>query len=117
MIIGSSSSSSGGGKKIVTQRINWPVEWHMIVVSPQYTLSTPAARKILPAEVKLGDAVHNLQKTALLVAAVARLHENEFQRKKFGAAGRRAAMELLSWEGVAARMEAEYRKIVGSKVR
>ena len=54
---------------------------------------------------------------SVLAQAVARLHENEFQRKKFGAAGRRAAMELLSWEGVAARMEAEYRKIVGSKVR
>ena len=75
MVVCGTSSSSTGAKKIVTQRINWPVEWHMIVVSPQYTLSTPAARKILPAEVKLSDAVHNVQKTALLVAAVARNDE------------------------------------------
>jgi homoserine kinase len=72
MVVCGPSSTS---KKIVTQRLNWPREWHLIVVSPQYSLTTPAARRILPKEVKFEDAVHNIQKTALLVAAVARNDE------------------------------------------
>jgi len=65
-------SPSAVDKRIVTQRLNWPSDWHLIVVSPQYTLTTPNARKTLPKEVKLDDAIHNVQKTALLVAAVVR---------------------------------------------
>ena len=72
MVVCSPSSTS---KKIVTQRLHWPAEWHLIVVSPQYSLNTPVARRILPKEVKFDDAVHNLQKTALLVAAVSRNDE------------------------------------------
>jgi len=45
--------------------------------------------------------------------AVASLHRDEIRRKRFGAAGRRVAAERLTWEGVAARMEAEYCRVLG----
>jgi homoserine kinase len=67
------------GRRIVTQRLNWPKEWHLLVVSPQYTLTTQKARAVLPAQVKLEDAIHNVQKVALLVAAVARSDESAFK--------------------------------------
>jgi homoserine kinase len=68
VVCGQSSTSN----RIITQRLHWPAEWHLLVISPQYSLNTPTARKVLPKEVKLEDALHNLQKTALLVAAITR---------------------------------------------
>jgi homoserine kinase len=68
VVCGKSSTSN----KIVTQRLHWPAEWHLLVVSPKYSLNTPQARKILPREVKFEDALHNVQKTALMVAAITR---------------------------------------------
>jgi glycosyltransferase involved in cell wall biosynthesis len=48
----------------------------------------------------------------VLARAIADLHRNEDQRKRFGMLGRQVASERLSWEGVAAQMEAEYCRIV-----
>jgi glycosyltransferase involved in cell wall biosynthesis len=48
----------------------------------------------------------------VLARAIADLHRNELQRKRLGALGRQIASERLSWEGVAAEMEAEYYRIV-----
>jgi glycosyltransferase involved in cell wall biosynthesis len=47
-----------------------------------------------------------------LARTINALHLNEPQRRKLGSMGRRAAMERLSWEGVAERMEAQYMNIL-----
>jgi glycosyltransferase involved in cell wall biosynthesis len=47
-----------------------------------------------------------------LADAVNGLSKNEFQRRRCGMAGRRAAIERLSWAGAAAQMAAEYRRIL-----
>lgn len=75
----SSPSSFSSSKSIVTQRLNWPKEWHLLVVSPQYSLTTANARAVLPAQVKMEDAIFNVQKVASLVAAVARRDESAFK--------------------------------------
>lgn len=66
---------SNDGKRIVTQRLNWPKDWHVIVVSPWYSLTTAMSRSVLPKNVKLSDAQHNVGKVAQLVAAIARNDE------------------------------------------
>jgi glycosyltransferase involved in cell wall biosynthesis len=48
----------------------------------------------------------------ILAKAIIALHLNEPQRRKLGSMGRRAAVERLSWEGVAEQMEREYRRIL-----
>lgn len=73
------SARSNNNQRIVSQRIQWPKDWHLLVVCPQYTLTTNNARAVLPKQVKLSDAVHNLQSTALLVAAVSRNDESAFR--------------------------------------
>lgn len=73
------SARSNNNQKIITQRIQWPRDWHLLVVCPQYTLTTAASRAVLPKQVKLEDAVRNLQSTALMVAAVARNDESAFR--------------------------------------
>ncbi|MBX9877903.1 MAG: homoserine kinase [Candidatus Obscuribacterales bacterium] len=54
------------------EKLAWPDKWKIISIIPQQSLSTNEARAVLPKEVSLQDAVFNLQKTAILVAAVAR---------------------------------------------
>jgi glycosyltransferase involved in cell wall biosynthesis len=49
----------------------------------------------------------------VLAQAITDLQQNELQRKRLGASGRQAAIERLSWDGVAAQMEAEYYRILG----
>jgi glycosyltransferase involved in cell wall biosynthesis len=49
----------------------------------------------------------------VLAQAITQLQQNELQRKRLGALGRQAAIERLSWAGVAAQMEAEYHRILG----
>jgi homoserine kinase len=48
----------------------WPKMVRIVVVTPQFTLETKKSRAILPKTVDHADAVHNLQRSALLVAAL-----------------------------------------------
>jgi len=57
------------------EKLAWPDKWKVISIIAQQSLSTEEARAVLPKEVPLKDAVFNLQKTAILVAAVARVDE------------------------------------------
>lgn len=56
---------------LLTEKILWPDDWLFFAVLPGYTLDTPKARAALPATVTLDDAIFNMQRTSLLVAAVA----------------------------------------------
>lgn len=48
----------------------WPKIVRAVVVTPQFTLETAKSRAALPKTVDHADAVHNLQRSALLVAAL-----------------------------------------------
>jgi homoserine kinase len=58
-------------EEVVLIRRPWPAEIKVIVVSPQSQLETKRARAALPSVVPRADAVHNLQRSALFVAALA----------------------------------------------
>lgn len=49
----------------------------------------------------------------VLADAITELHHDEIRRKRLGASGRHAAIERLSWLGVAQQMESEYYRILG----
>ena len=51
-------------------RIAWPKMIRVIAVTPSLELPTKKSRAVLPAEVSRADAVHNLQRSALFVAAI-----------------------------------------------
>ncbi|HEY9788623.1 MAG TPA: homoserine kinase [Candidatus Obscuribacterales bacterium] len=65
------SAPSRNGRRALTQRLAWPEKWRTLVVVPGYGLSTEMARRALPKIVPLKEAVANVQRTALLVAAIA----------------------------------------------
>lgn len=51
-------------------RKRWPKMIRLIVVTPSTMLETKKSRSVLPQTVSRADAVHNLQRTALFVAAI-----------------------------------------------
>lgn len=57
-------------RRALAQRLDWPQEWHTLVVVPPYPLSTELARKALPKSIKLADATANVQRATLLVASI-----------------------------------------------
>lgn len=68
-------SGNGTDGKIITQKLTWPSEWCTIVIVPPYVLSTKKARSVLPKTIKYEDAVHNVQRVSLLLAAVTTKNE------------------------------------------
>lgn len=78
--------------RIAAVRKRWPKMIRIVAVTPEYSLNTGKSRSVLPKNVSLGDAVHNLQRTALLVAA---LEERRFD---------------LLWDAMQDRLHQSYRE-------
>lgn len=86
------------------------------VVAEAMAMACPV---IVTPEVGLAKLVHETGAGVVtsgepkaLSQAITDLHHDEVRRKRLGARGRRTAIERLSWEGVAAQMEAEYVRIL-----
>jgi homoserine kinase len=58
------------GGNVVALRKKWPREIRVIAVTPKMSLATDASRAALPKTIEHADAVHNLQRSALLLAAL-----------------------------------------------
>jgi glycosyltransferase involved in cell wall biosynthesis len=76
-----------------------------VVITPEVGLA-----KLVSA---IGAGVVTPGEPRILAQAITELHQNELQRKRLGAHGRLAAIDHLSWEGVAGQMEAVYNRILG----
>jgi homoserine kinase len=62
---------SADGQRYLSQQLHWPERWKALLVVPPYRLRTAQARAVLGRKVHLDQAVTNIQRTALLVSAVA----------------------------------------------
>jgi len=58
------------GDEILCARAEFPAEWTIVAVTPQYELETKKARAALPAQIPHRDAVYNVQRAAFLMAQV-----------------------------------------------
>jgi homoserine kinase len=65
------SALVGTAKRVVVQQLPWPDEWMLLFVVPARELKTSRARAVLPKTVPFSDAVHNVQRVSLLLAAIA----------------------------------------------
>ncbi|MBZ0189630.1 MAG: homoserine kinase [Candidatus Obscuribacterales bacterium] len=72
--------TADAGNDVLTEQIEWPEQWHTIVITPSYRLTTPKARAVLPKQVKLDDAIFNIQRTSLLLAAVQNQNESTMKQ-------------------------------------
>jgi homoserine kinase len=59
-------------RTVISVKFDWPSHIRVVVVSPHSQLPTHVARAALAHTVSRADAVHNLQRTALFTAAIAR---------------------------------------------
>jgi len=58
------------GDKTYYQKLFFPDEIKFIVVIPDFELSTEEARKVLPENIPLKDAIFNIQRVALFISAL-----------------------------------------------
>jgi len=62
---------SGEKNDVAARSLGLDAEWRFVVVIPDGELSTAEARRVLPKDVPLADAVHNLSALGLLIAGLA----------------------------------------------
>ncbi len=51
-------------------QFRWPESLHLLVLTPEFGLSTASARQVLPSHVARNDAVYNIQRVVLLVKSL-----------------------------------------------
>lgn len=61
-------------------KLNWPEEWKINILIPDYELDTQIARSVLPETISIKDAGFNIRKCAMLVDAVCK--KDSLQMKK-----------------------------------
>src|SRR5713226_9426163 len=61
---------AGQDGSVIALKKYWPRDIRLIVISPHATVETTRARAVLATQVNHADAVHNLQRAALLSAAL-----------------------------------------------
>ena len=66
--------ASGEGSRIYTAPIGVPAGLRAVLLIPERRIATAEARRVLPAQVPVADAVYNMGRAALLVAAMAGDH-------------------------------------------
>ena len=57
---------------VAYSKIEWPEDWKLTVLIPDYELDTKIARSILPANISIPDAAYNVRKASMLIDAVYR---------------------------------------------
>jgi homoserine kinase len=67
-----SCQTDDGGVTAVS--LPWPPAIRLLVLTPNYSLTTKRAREVLPAQVPFRDAVSNMQRVALLLCALESEH-------------------------------------------
>lgn len=60
-------------------RLPWPIEWRVMVISPDYEVMTEDARRILPQNISLEDGIFNLRKASTLTYALLREDPDAFR--------------------------------------
>ncbi|HEY8550968.1 MAG TPA: homoserine kinase [Vicinamibacterales bacterium] len=69
-LLGGLTASAQIGDRVTSVAAPWPAAIRVVVATPRLGLATKAARAVLPREVPQADAIHNVQRTALLLQAI-----------------------------------------------
>ncbi len=65
---GGFTASAQQGERVLTYSCPIPESLQLVVVVPSYAVATEKAREVLPAQYSRADAIHNLQRAALVAA-------------------------------------------------
>lgn len=70
-ILGGLTASCQGEGRVIAVSTRWPEEIRVLVATPALALATKVARAALPESVSRADAIFNVQRTAVLLQAIA----------------------------------------------
>lgn len=101
-------SYSENKHSVITQKLLWPPDWSPIVVVPPYVLSTKKSRSVLPQTVTREDAVNNVQRVSLLLAAVANKDEEAMTEALHDRLHEPYRLELVPELGALRKLLADY---------
>ena len=65
---------------VTVSKIEWPENWKLTVLIPDYELDTRIARSVLPETISINDASFNIRKCAMLINALYR-QDSEMMKK------------------------------------
>lgn len=65
---------------VVYSKIDWPENWKLTVLIPDYELDTRIARSVLPESISISDAAFNIRKCSMIIDAVYR-KDSELMKK------------------------------------
>ena len=65
-------SSMEDDGSVIYSKIEWPKNWKITVLIPDYELDTKIARSVLPETISISDAAFNIRKCSMIIDAVYR---------------------------------------------
>lgn len=73
-------SSMEDDGSVIYSKIDWPENWKLTVLIPDYELDTRIARSVLPENISIPDAAFNIRKCSMIIDAVYR-KDSELMKK------------------------------------
>ena len=73
-------SSMEDDGSVIYSKIDWPENWKLTVLIPDYELDTRIARSVLPENISISDAAFNIRKCSMIIDAVYR-KDSELMKK------------------------------------
>lgn len=104
-----SCQTDDGGVTAVS--LPWPAAIRLLVLTPDYALTTSRAREVLPAQVPFRDAVSNMQRLALLLCALESEHAQSLRIAMADKLHQPYRKKLVP--GLADMLELEHPKLLG----
>lgn len=89
----------------------WPTAIRLLVLTPNYALTTMSAREVLPAQVPFRDAVSNMQRLALLLCSLESEHPKSLREAMVDKLHQPYRKDIVP--GLADLLELEHPKLLG----
>ena len=89
----------------------WPTAVRLLVLTPDYALTTVRAREVLPAHVPFRDAVSNMQRVALLLCALESEHPTSLREAMIDKLHQPYRKDIVP--GLSELLELEHPKLLG----
>jgi len=111
MLGGLTVSCQSDDGTVTAVSLPWPAAIRLLVLTPDYALTTERAREVLPAQVPFRDAVSNMQRLALLLCSLESEHPQSLREAMVDKLHQPYRKQIVP--GLAAMLELEHPALLG----
>lgn len=111
MLGGLTVSCQSDDGTVTAVSLPWPPAIRLLVLTPDYALTTVRAREVLPAQIPFRDAVSNMQRVALLLCALESEHPKSLREAMVDKLHQPYRKDIVP--GLADLLELEHPKLLG----